>query len=57
MPTGPQGQKRPADTVGCAVKVMKIATGQEPETPPRQPRKPKPRAGQHPDLAKTPPGQ
>jgi hypothetical protein len=27
MPTGPKGQKRPADVVGAAVKVMKIATG------------------------------
>lgn len=28
MPKGPQGQKRPADTVGCAVMVAKIATGE-----------------------------
>jgi hypothetical protein len=28
MPTGPKGQKRPADVVGNAVHVMKIATGQ-----------------------------
>ena len=28
MPTGPQGQKRPADVVGCAVMVGKIATGE-----------------------------
>ena len=28
MPRGPQGQRRPADVVGCAVKVMKIATGE-----------------------------
>ena len=33
MPTGPQGQKRPADTVGCAVHVAKIATGEIEETP------------------------
>ena len=26
MPKGPQGQKRPADTVSCAVMVGKIAT-------------------------------
>ena len=25
---GPQGQKRPGDVVGCAVKVMKLATGE-----------------------------
>jgi len=29
MPTGPHGEKRPADTIGCAVKVMRIATGEE----------------------------
>ena len=28
MPRGPNGEKRPADVVGCAVKVMKIATGE-----------------------------
>jgi hypothetical protein len=27
MPKGPKGEKRPADVVGAAVKVMKIATG------------------------------
>ncbi|MFH1158985.1 MAG: RNA-binding protein [Pseudomonadota bacterium] len=27
MPTGPQGQKRPADSIGCAVMVGMIATG------------------------------
>lgn len=32
MPTGPKGQKRPADVIGNAVKVMRIATGQEEET-------------------------
>jgi hypothetical protein len=31
MPRGPQGQRRPADVIGNAVKVMRIATGQEPE--------------------------
>ena len=37
MPRGPNGEKRPADAVGCAVKVMKIATGEieeELEAPP-----------------------
>jgi uncharacterized protein YaiL (DUF2058 family) len=29
MPRGPQGQKRPADVIGNAVKVMRIATGEE----------------------------
>jgi hypothetical protein len=32
MPKGPKGEKRPADVIGNAVKVMKIATGQEEET-------------------------
>jgi hypothetical protein len=36
MPRGPQGQQRPADTIGCAVRVMQIATGEVDEklTPP-----------------------
>ena len=29
MPKGPKGQKRPADVIGNAVKVMRIATGEE----------------------------
>jgi hypothetical protein len=28
MPKGPQGQKRPADVVGAAVHIAKIATGE-----------------------------
>lgn len=32
MPKGPQGQKRPANVTGCAVTVMKIATGEIEET-------------------------
>ena len=28
MPRGPRGEKRPGDVVGCAVKVMKIATSE-----------------------------
>jgi hypothetical protein len=28
MPRGPQGQKRPADVIGTAVMVAKIATGE-----------------------------
>ena len=27
MPRGPNGEKRPADAVGCAVAVARIATG------------------------------
>ena len=29
MPTGPKGQKRPADVIGNAVRVMRIATGEK----------------------------
>lgn len=32
MPKGPQGQERPIDVIGCAVKVARIATGDEEET-------------------------
>jgi hypothetical protein len=31
MPRGPKGEKRPADAIGNAVKVMRIATGEETE--------------------------
>lgn len=34
MPRGPKGEKRPADVIGNAVKVMRIATGEETETLP-----------------------
>ncbi len=29
MPTGPKGERRPADVIGNAVEVMRIATGEE----------------------------
>ena len=29
MPKGPKGEKRPADVIGNAVKVMRIATGEQ----------------------------
>ena len=32
MPRGPKGEKRPADVVGNAVHVMRIATGEVEET-------------------------
>ena len=36
MPTGPKGEKRPADVIGDVVKVMRIATGEnEEETTPK----------------------
>lgn len=31
MPKGPKGQKRPADVIGNAVRVMRIATGEAEE--------------------------
>lgn len=31
MPRGPKGEKRPADVIGNAVKVMRLATGEETE--------------------------
>ena len=31
MPKGPRGEKRPADVIGNAVKVMRLATGEETE--------------------------
>jgi hypothetical protein len=33
MPKGPQGQKRPADTVANAIKIAKILTGEIEEDP------------------------
>lgn len=33
MPTGPKGEKRPADVIGNAVRVMRIATGEEADAP------------------------
>jgi hypothetical protein len=34
MARGPKGERRPADVIGNAVKVMRIATGEETETLP-----------------------
>jgi hypothetical protein len=31
VPKGPRGEKRPANVIGGAVKVMRIATGKEPD--------------------------
>ena len=33
MPKGPKGQKRPADVIGAAITVAKIATGEIKEVP------------------------
>jgi hypothetical protein len=32
MPRGPKGEKRPADAIGAAVMIAKIATGEATET-------------------------
>lgn len=39
MPTGPNGQKRPADAIGLAVHIAKIATGEVEDTTLKQPAK------------------
>jgi hypothetical protein len=37
MPRGPKGEKRPADVIGAAIRIARIATGEEPEEPERKP--------------------
>ena len=32
MPTGPQGQKRPADVIGCAVAIARLSVGDTSES-------------------------
>lgn len=39
MPVGPEGQKRPADLVGCAVTVARIAVGEQQDSVLKQPGK------------------
>ena len=39
MPTGPNGQQRSADSIGLAVHIAKIATGETEETSLKQPAK------------------
>jgi hypothetical protein len=39
MPKGPKGERRPSDVVGTAIKVAKIATGEEKENTPSKTRK------------------
>ena len=34
MPRGPKGEKRPADVIGNAVKVMRIAVGEDSDVAP-----------------------
>lgn len=33
MPIGPQGERRPADAIGCAVMVARLAIGEIEESP------------------------
>lgn len=39
MPRGPKGEKRPADVIGNAVHVMRIATGEIEETKGKAPKR------------------
>ena len=39
MPTGPKGEKRPADVIGNAVRVMQVATGEADEEHVEEPEK------------------
>lgn len=41
MPKGPRGEKRPADVIGNAVHVMRIATGQIEDKPSKAPNRAK----------------
>ena len=41
MPKGPKGEKRPADAIGAAVMVAKIATGEIEETRGKAPKRAK----------------
>jgi hypothetical protein len=41
MPRGPKGEKRPADVIGAAVHVMRIATGEAAETVGKAPKRAK----------------
>lgn len=38
MPRGPRGEKRPADVIGNAVKIMRMAIGEETEELPKSDR-------------------
>jgi len=40
MPKGPKGERRPADVIGNAIKVARIATGEEEEDMPAPPKGP-----------------
>ena len=53
MPRGPKGEKRPGDVAGCAVHVMKIATGEIEEDLPAN-RESKSKAGKARSASMTP---
>lgn len=36
MPRGPKGEKRPADVIGAAIMVARIATGEVTDAPPEK---------------------
>lgn len=55
MPKGPQGQRRPADTVANAIRVAKIATGEVEED--RRSGQGQGRAGARPQGRSRAPGQ
>jgi hypothetical protein len=39
MPRGPKGEKRPADVIGAAIAVAKIATGEIEDVPSKAPKR------------------
>lgn len=41
MPRGPKGEKRPADVIGNAVHVMRVATGEIEDNPSKTPNRAK----------------
>ena len=45
MPTGPKGERRPADVIGAAIMVAKIATGEIEDTTPERRTKERARQG------------
>jgi hypothetical protein len=41
MPRGPKGEKRPADVIGAAIMVAKVATGEVEDNPSKAPKRAK----------------
>lgn len=52
MPKGPRGEKRPADVIGNAVRVMRIATGEEEDDQQEAPASPAAQPGKLGDAAR-----